>query len=105
MNKILIPLLICSTTLFASTATNYSSTLSAVIIAGGIIKAQHSDIVKKYKRQDCPVCKGKGWYMSGDNISKVDCGYCEVDTKLEIEPKIIVDPPHQNSNKLKKYHR
>jgi hypothetical protein len=23
------------------------------------------------------VCKGKGWYISGDGIKKVDCGYCE----------------------------
>ena len=54
------------------------SSLASVTMAGGIIKAQHGDgIVKKYNRKDCPVCEGKGWYISGDKISKVDCGYCE----------------------------
>jgi hypothetical protein len=33
-------------------------------------------------RSDCPVCKGKGWYMSGDNILKIECTYCEVDKGL-----------------------
>lgn len=53
------------------------STTAAVVVAGGIVKAKHIETNKKYKRKDCPVCKGKGWYMSGDNITKVDCGYCE----------------------------
>lgn len=53
------------------------STTACVTLAGGIIKAKHIDVVKKYKRSECPVCKGKGWYISGDGIAKVDCGYCE----------------------------
>lgn len=62
------------------------STTAAVNLAAGIIKAQHVDIVKKYKRSECPVCKGKGWYISGDDISKVPCGYCEPD-KGDVAPK------------------
>lgn len=53
------------------------STTAAVTVAGGVIKAKHIETNKKYKRKDCPVCKGKGWYISGDEITKVDCGYCE----------------------------
>jgi hypothetical protein len=60
------------------------SSTSAVSIIGGVLKARHSvqDDVK-YPRKDCPVCKGKGWYISGDGIEKVDCGYCEPDKKEE----------------------
>lgn len=53
------------------------STTASVTIAGGIISAQHLNVEKKYKRKDCPVCKGSGWYISGDKITKVPCGYCE----------------------------
>lgn len=57
------------------------STTACVTLAGAVIKAQHSDVTKKYKRSECPVCKGKGWYISGDGIAKVECGYCEPDKK------------------------
>lgn len=57
------------------------STKAAVVLAGGIIKSQHVENNNKYKRKDCPVCKGKGWYISGDGISKVDCGYCEAEKR------------------------
>jgi len=69
------------------------STTAAVTVAGSIIKARNiDDTGKKYKRKDCPVCKGAGWYWSGDGIKKVDCGYCEPETKTE-PPKVIVHPP------------
>ena len=69
--------LLAVTVLFLSSR-YYGSTTAPVTIAGGIIKAKHVDPVhKKYKRKDCPVCKGKGWYISGDKIQKVECGYCE----------------------------
>lgn len=55
---------------------NYSTT-SVVTIVGGTILAQHTETVEKYKRKDCPVCEGKGWYMSGDGIKKIECQYCE----------------------------
>ena len=67
------------------------STTSVVTMAGGIIKAQNVEVVKKYKRKDCPVCKGTGYYISGDGIKKVDCGYCTPD-KTEY-PKVISHPP------------
>lgn len=76
MSKISIGLL-CISLLFMQNR-YYGSTVAPVIIAGGIIKAKHSqEVVKKYNRKDCPVCKGKGWYISGDGIQKVNCGYCE----------------------------
>lgn len=56
----------------------YGSTTAPVVLAGSIIKSKHVDeVVVKYKRKDCPVCKGKGWYMSGDDIKKIECTYCE----------------------------
>lgn len=53
------------------------SSLSVVTLVGAHIKARDVPINSKYPRKDCPVCKGKGWYISGDGIEKVDCGYCE----------------------------
>jgi hypothetical protein len=84
MNKIIAILLLSSISIFSSS--NYNgSTLAPVVIAGGIIKAKHVDDgpTKKYKRKDCPVCKGKGWYISGDGIKKVDCGYCEPESNTD----------------------
>lgn len=79
MNKVLLVLAL-STLIVGSDSLYKGSTTAPVVLAGAIIKAKHADVdVKKYKRKDCPVCKGKGWYMSGDNISKVECGYCEPD--------------------------
>jgi hypothetical protein len=75
MNKIISLLLVSS--LFVAGSSYHGSTTGAVTLAGAIIKTKHIDNIKKHKRKDCPVCKGKGWYMSGDGISKVNCGYCE----------------------------
>jgi len=77
MNKLFIGLL-CVSLCFTS-AKYYGNTTASVVIAGAVIKSKHNDNNKKYKRKDCPVCKGKGWYMSGDNIKKIDCQYCEPD--------------------------
>ena len=79
MNKFLAFSLICSIGLF-STNSYHGSTLAPVVIAGAIIKTSNIETVKKYPRKNCPVCKGKGWYISGDSIKKVDCGYCEVES-------------------------
>lgn len=72
------------------------STTSAVVLSGGIIKSTHiepSD--QKYKRKDCPVCKGTGKYLSGDGIKMVDCGYCEPEKKQGqsqvIHPPVIIN--------------
>ena len=76
MNKILFGFLI-SGILFLQTG-YYGSSTASVTLAGGIIKSKHqSDSVVRYKRKDCPVCKGKGWYISGDDIKKIECNYCE----------------------------
>lgn len=98
MTKVIGLALLCS--IFAGSsyyaASYQGSTTACVTLAGAIVKAQHVDIVKKYKRSECPVCKGKGWYISGDGIAKVDCGYCEPDKKEESEklpesmPKTII---------------
>lgn len=87
MNKIFYGIL-CASILF-SQSQYYGSSTAAVVIAGAIIKTTHNEVVKKYKRKDCPVCKGKGWYMSGDNIKKIDCQYCE-DTGREISKPIFI---------------
>lgn len=86
MNKTIVFSLL-SSILFFSTYGYNGSTTAVVTLVGGIIKAQHVDGNLKYKRKDCPVCKGKGWYLSGDGIKKVECGYCEPDSKEET-PKV-----------------
>lgn len=72
----------------ATVSTFKYSTVSVVTIAGAIIKANSVTVIEKYKRKDCPVCKGKGWYISGDGIKKVDCGYCEPEKK---KTEIVVE--------------
>lgn len=64
--------------LLAGSYSYKGSTTASVVLAGSVVKSTHKeDSVKKHKRQDCPVCKGKGWYMSGDGIKKIECTYCE----------------------------
>lgn len=53
------------------------SSTSIITLVGAHIKARECPINTKYKRKDCPVCKGTGKYISGDSIKEVDCGYCE----------------------------
>lgn len=65
-----------SSMIFVASAYERSST-SVVCVSGAIIKSRWSNKEKKYPRDECPVCLGKGWYMSGDDITRVDCGYCE----------------------------
>lgn len=82
------------------------STTSAVTLVGGIIKSTHIEpLDTKYKRKNCPVCKGTGKYLSGDGIKMVDCGYCEIEKSKkesnpsQIETKVMPSPPiilHQN---------
>lgn len=97
MNKLILATLIFTTVV---TVEKYDySTKAAVSLGGGIIAAQSVNINKKYKRKDCPICKGKGWYISGDGIKKTDCGYCEPENSAIIvqEPKSILVPPKTNS--------
>lgn len=96
MNKLLLVFpLIASISLY--NAGQYDgSTTAAVTLAGGIVKAKQIDKVeKKYKRKDCPVCKGKGWYISGDDISKVPCGYCEPEPSQITHPPVVLKPDCQ----------
>ena len=80
MNKI-IGLFLVATILFGSSPYK-GSTTAAVVLSGGIIKSTHIEMPDtKYKRKNCPVCKGTGKYLSGDGIKMVDCGYCEPETK------------------------
>jgi hypothetical protein len=97
MNKILCLFLISSVIGFGGFKYKGSST-AAVTIAGGIIKAQSIVVDKKYKRKDCPVCLGKGYYISGDKITKVNCGYCEPEQKdpqsqTTQTSKAVIHPP------------
>ena len=63
-------------TLDHSDSQNISS-IAVVTLVGGKILSGQTEIKEKYKREDCPVCKGKGWYISGDGIEKIECQYCE----------------------------
>lgn len=72
----LIATLLFPTIFYTNNSSNISTT-SIVCLVGASIKAKETPIVSKYKRKDCPVCKGTGWYLSGDSIKKVPCGYCE----------------------------
>lgn len=76
MFKLLFGTMLITSLVFAATP-KYSTT-AVVALTGGIVKASLKDeVVEKYKRKDCPVCKGKGWYLSGDGIAKINCQYCE----------------------------
>lgn len=76
MNKIIIASALSLPILFGSTVPKYSTT-AVVTLAGAKVVSENSGVIEKYKRKDCPVCKGKGWYMSGDGIAKIQCQYCE----------------------------
>lgn len=67
---------VCIAATYRSSKYN-GSAIGVVTLVGAHIKARDVPIVNKYARKDCPVCKGKGQYLSGDGISMVDCGYCE----------------------------
>lgn len=97
-NNYLIPVIALSLLFGASKYDG--STKAAVTLAGGILKAKHVVDVKKYKRKDCPVCKGTGWYISGDGIKKVECGYCEPDKELFIPmpPTVLKSNPNCENN-------
>jgi hypothetical protein len=76
MNKL--PIILLAFAVTANLQVDKVSTMSGVCLTAGVISSENPDTeTKKYKRKDCPVCKGKGWYISGDGIAKVDCGYCE----------------------------
>jgi hypothetical protein len=76
MNKLIIATIIMAflPTFFSSPKV---SSLAVVTLVGAHIKCKDTPVNIKYNRKDCPVCEGKGWYISGDGIKKVDCGYCE----------------------------
>jgi hypothetical protein len=86
MNKLVYGLVVY-TIMFGSSYNG--STTAPVILAGAVVKAQASPITTKFKRKDCPVCKGTGWYMSGDGIKKVDCGYCEPEKGVSVPQKTV----------------
>lgn len=79
-------LLLSAALIYASVGITNVSTMSSVCLTGAILQSQKEVQVEKYQRKNCPVCKGKGWYMSGDNIKKIECQYCE---------------PENNTNPLK----
>lgn len=91
MNKIIALCFIGYAVLVGSYGYN-GSTTAVVTLTGGIIKTQHIEVNKKYKRKECPVCKGTGKYLSGDGIKMVDCGYCESDPKGQSESEITHPP-------------
>lgn len=90
--KTVIPLILIA---FVAYSIDYKaiSPTAGVCLVGGAIKADNSPTIKKYKRKDCPVCKGKGWYISGDGIAKVDCGYCEPEKESNVQAESEDDCP------------
>lgn len=74
MNKLILPLLFVS--LLFTTNKYDGGSLAPVVISASVVKNIGNEPNKKYKRKECPVCKGTGQYLSGDGIKKVDCGYC-----------------------------
>jgi hypothetical protein len=100
MNKVTVGLIALS--ILFSSGHYYGSTTAPVTIAGGIIKSRHTDdSTTKYKRKDCPVCKGTGWYMSGDKIKKIECNYCEPEktATISVGPIRSITPvPPTNNN-------
>jgi hypothetical protein len=92
MNKLFLGLF-CVTLLF-SESHYYGSTMAPVTLVGGVIKAKHmQETSSKYKRKDCPVCKGKGYYISGDGILKIECTYCEPDKgSISVGPVKSINP-------------
>jgi len=100
MSKAIIATVLLAGVLFGSNYGYDGSTTAAVTIAGAIIKTQNSpEAESKYKRRECPVCKGKGYYKSGDGLADVPCGYCEPDKDNSLEPpeldeeSAVVHPP------------
>jgi hypothetical protein len=83
MNKLLFSSIVSFPILFGHFTVDHAdtakySTTAVVALVGAKISVSQKDIsVEKYKRKDCPVCKGKGWYLSGDGIAKINCQYCE----------------------------
>jgi len=77
--KFLLTSILSFMTLFGSLVPQHKSfsSLAVLTLTGAHIKARDFPIETKYKRKDCPVCKGTGKYISGDGIKEVDCGYCE----------------------------
>lgn len=94
MNKCVLFCLMSGLLVSSYAAYDYNgSTKAAVTMSGSILAAQHTDYVKKYKRQECPICKGTGKYLSGDKISLVDCGYCEPEKQSHVvHPPAVLQP-------------
>ena len=90
MNKLFACLLICMVS-FGDYGYK-GSTTSVVTLVGGIIKAQNVVVDHKYKRKDCPICLGKGYYISGDKITKVECGYCEPEKNTQKDAPVCIGP-------------
>lgn len=77
MIKLILAAILSTVTLFNFLPHKPFSSTSVVTLTGAYIKAKDCPIITKYKRKECPVCKGTGKYLSGDGIKEVDCGYCE----------------------------
>ncbi|NDB60576.1 hypothetical protein EB001_19330 [bacterium] len=91
MNKLIVATVLLGSIIFTSYRYE-GDTTSVATLVGSIIKSHQSENAKKYNRKDCPVCKGKGWYISGDGIKKVECGYCEP-PKQQVSESEVVHPP------------
>lgn len=61
------------------TQESYKSEIVCVYVYYNHNKPQEIIVDKKYKRSECPECKGTGILVSGDGLSRIACQYCEPD--------------------------
>ena len=76
------------------TSENYTPAASAFLVYEGIVnpsKGGGGEVVVKYKRSECPECKGKGRIIQGDGHSE-ECPHCEPDKKEMTEFKEVIEP-------------
>lgn len=57
--------------------------IANVIVKDSLIAPVDTPVVdQKYKRSECPECKGTGKLKSGDGLNDTECKYCEPDKKM-----------------------
>ncbi len=69
---------------------NFKSVIANVIVKYSIENPSDGVVDTKYKRSECPECKGTGKLGTGDGLGGKECGYCEPD-KGSISPFKAVD--------------
>lgn len=101
MNKLIVGIILCSMVMGAGKY--YGSSTAIVTLVGGTIRAKQIDLTQKYKRKDCPICEGQGWYWSGDGIEKIKCKYCEPEAESKpFNSGVLKSCPNGQCSPIKK---